>query len=370
MKIGIMLRHYSEHGGGVWVYTHNLVRGLLALETPHEFVLLYRDPKLVGTYPNKDRVREIALEAPCKFLWDQLAVWRAAEREQLDLLFNPKYSLPLMAQCRMVFVCHGLDWYVMPWGSRWIDRVNHRYLIPRYTHKADAIIAVSNTARQHAIDYLGVDEDRIHTVYLGVDEAFWKPIPPEELEPIRRIYHLPARFFLYCGQIYPPKNVGRLLQAYARVGPELGIPLVVAGEPRWLCRDELGLIERLGISSWVVRSGWIGRDVLPAFYALAEALLLPSLYEGFGGPVLEAMASGCPIVTSNRYGTRELADRVAILVDPERVESIADGIRRVVTDHDLQRELVKAGRERARGFSWEKCTRETLCVLESVLARA
>src|ERR1700741_1211842 len=144
MKIGIMLRHYNQHGGGVWVYTRNLLREMLALDTPHEFVLLYQDPRLVGTYSNGNHVREIAIEAPFTLLWDQLAVWQAGKKEKLDLIFNPKYSLPLMAGCRTVFVCHGLDWYVMPWGSKWIDRLNHRYLLPRYAHKADAIISISN----------------------------------------------------------------------------------------------------------------------------------------------------------------------------------------------------------------------------------
>lgn len=367
MRIGIMLRHYNQHGGGVWVYTRNLLREMLALETPHEFVLLYQDPQLVGTYGNRGRFREIAIEAPSIFLWDQLAVRRAEKKEKLDLIFNPKYSLPLMAECRTVFVCHGLDWYVMPWGSRWVDRLNHTFLIPLYAQKADAIIAVSNTARQHVIEYLGVEEDRVHTIYLGVDEAFRQPIQHERLKNIRHRYHLPSRFFLYCGQIYPPKNFGRLLRAYAQVGPKLGVSLVVAGEHRWLCEDQLALIDRLGISSWVVRPGWIDHDTLPAFYGLAEALVMPSLYESFCLPLLEAMSAGCPVVTSNRYATRELAEKAAILVDPENDHSIADGMHRCITDRDLRKQLIEAGRQRAREFGWKKCAQETLRLLENAL---
>jgi glycosyltransferase involved in cell wall biosynthesis len=368
MKIGIMLRHYNQHGGGVWVYTHNLLRELLALETAHEFVLLYQDPKLVGTYGNNDRVREIALEAPSTFLWDQLAVRRAEKREQLDLIFNPKYALPLMAACCTVFVCHGLDWYVMPWGSRWPDRFSHHYLMPRYAQKADGIIAVSQTTQRHVIDYLGVPQDRVYPIYHGVDEAFRRPISTRELADIRRRFQLPERFFLYCGQIYPPKNFGRLLQAYARVGPPRGIALVVAGEHRWCSEDEIALIDRLGLASWVVRPGWIAHDSLPAFYALAEALVLPSLYESFGMPLLEAMSCGCPVVTANRYGPRELVGAAGILVDPEEVESIVDGMCQVVSDQALRQWLIDSGRERARMFSWKSCAEETLQVLERAMA--
>jgi glycosyltransferase involved in cell wall biosynthesis len=247
-----------------------------------------------------------------------------------------------------------------------MDRLNHRYLIPRYSQKADAIIAVSNTARQHLIEYLGVEEERVCTIYLGVDEAFGRPVPPEKLDEVKRTYRLPDHFFLYCGQIYPPKNFGRLIQAYAQVGPKLGISLVVVGSHTWLCENEIGLIDQLGISQWVLRLEWIDHETLPAFYALAEALVLPSLYEAFGLPLLEAMASGCPIVTSNRYGTAELACDAAVLVDPEDVESIADGMRRVVSNQNLRQQLISVGRERVKDFSWKKCAKETMTVFERV----
>lgn len=256
----------------------------------------------------------------------------------------------------------------MPWGSRWADRLSHRYLIPRYSRKADAIIAASNTTKQHVIEYLGVEEDRVHTVFYGVDEAFGRPVPLEKLEEVKRNYGLPDHFFLYCGQIYPPKNFGRLVRAYAQVGPELGISLVVAGTLTWKSEDDIALIDKLGISKWVVQPGWIDRETIPAFYALADALIFPSLYEACPNPILEAMARGCPIVTSNRYGTAELAGEAAVLVDPEDVESIPDGMRRVVTDQGLRQQLITAGRQRVKDFSWERCARQTMKVLESVVA--
>jgi glycosyltransferase involved in cell wall biosynthesis len=347
MKIGIMLRHLGQHGGGVLVYTHNLLREILALNTPHEFVLLYQEPNWLGSFSKgrEGRVRELVLGKAPTIMWDQWLVPQAEKREKFDLIFNPKYSLPLLSKSRTVFVCHGLDWYVMPWGSKWADRLSHRYLIPRYSRKADAIIAVSNTTKQHLIEYLGVEEERVHTIYMGVDEAFKRPVPPEKLDKVKRTYRLPDHFFLYCGQIYPPKNFGRLIQAYARVGPKLRISLVVAGGHTWLCEDEIALIDQLGISQWVLWPGWIDHETLPAFYALAEALVLPS----------------------NRYATAELACNAAVLVDPKEVENIADGMRRVVMDRGLREELIGAGRERVKAFSWKKCARETLDVLEQIM---
>lgn len=370
MRIGIMLRHYDQHGGGVKVYTEGLLSRMFDVGAAHEFILMYCNPKLLGSYSAHDNVREVAVQSRSIFTWDQLAVRRVEKEERLDLIFNPKYSVPLLAGCPSVFVCHGLDWYVEPKWSKWFDRLSHQYLVPRYARKAEAIIAVSEITRQHVIKYLNIPEGRVHTVYLGVDEVFKKTIPPERLARIRKEYSLPDRYFLYVGQIYPPKNFGRLLQAYAKVGPKQGISLVVAGEHRFLCGDDLKLIEKLGISSWVVRPGWIDRETLPSLYGMAEALLLPSLYEACPSPPLEAMSTGCPVVTSNRYGTKEIAGKAAILVNPEDVNSIADGMRKVVGDENLRGHIIAEGRKRASEFSWEKCAQQTMRILETVAGRA
>jgi glycosyltransferase involved in cell wall biosynthesis len=255
----------------------------------------------------------------------------------------------------------------MPWASRFVDRLSHRFLVPRYAVRADAIIAVSEVTRQHVMQYLPVTADRVFTVYSGVDDVFRRPPDPERLQAVRAKYALPERFLLYAGAIYPTKNFTRLVRAYAAVGPERGIPLVVAGgENRFLSERELREPEALGIADWVRRPGWVDQEELAAFYALAEALLLPSLFESCGLPVLEAMAAGCPVVTADRYGTKELAEGAALLVNPESVDSIAAGIRRVLDDSGLRGQLVAAGRDRSGSFQWRRCATETLRVLERV----
>ena len=367
MRIGVMLRHYDQHGGGVRVYTQRLLQALLELRTGHQFVFLYRNPALVGTYGSWPEVEEVALPARSVLTWDQIAVPSAARRLGIDLLFNPKYSIPLLAPCPSVWVCHGLDWYVMPWGSRLTDRMSHRFLVPRYAAKAGAIIAVSEVTREHVMHYLKVGSDRVMTVYSGVDDVFRRPLSESRLSQIRQKYSLPERFLLYAGAIYPPKNFTRLIRAFAQVGPERGIPLVVAGgENRFLSEDELREPEALGISDWVRWPGWIEQEDLAGFYAMAEALLLPSIFESCGLPVLEAMAAGCPVVTADRYGTKELAEGAAVLVDPESVDSIATGVRRVLEDQALRAELVGAGRVRSRDFTWKRCAAATIEVLEQV----
>jgi glycosyltransferase involved in cell wall biosynthesis len=367
MRLGIMLRHFDQHDGGVKVYTRELLNAIITANTRHEIVLLYRNRKRLGTYGIADCVSEVLLEGGPIFYWDQVKVPRAVRSLGIDVLFNPKYSIPLNVRCSTAWVCHGLDWYVMPQASRWIDRLNHRLLIPQYAAKSDAIIAVSETTREHVMKYLDVPGERVHTVYSGLSYAFRQPQDREQLEATRRRFNLPPRFRLYCGAVYPPKNFTRLIRAYAKVGPARGVQLVIAGgSNRFLSAHELLEPQRQGISDWVHWIGWLDNADLPAVYRLAEGLLLPSLYESVGMPVMEAMACGCPTLTANRFGTLELAEGAAVLVDPDSVEDIAAGIVRLLEDQQLRAQLRAAGLKRAEHFTWQRTAAEVMDVLESL----
>jgi glycosyltransferase involved in cell wall biosynthesis len=369
VKIGIMLRHFDQHGGGVRVYTHQLLRALLDLNSSHEFVFLYKNPALLGTYAKEPQVTEIAVPSPHVLWWDQLAIPKLVRRHGIDVLYNPKYSIPLGVRCATSWVCHGLDWYVMPWASRRIDRLSHKYLVPRYAHRADAIIAVSEITREHVMEYLGVPASKVHTIYSGVDDAFRRPRDEAACLSLRERYQVPEQFLLYSGAIYPPKNFTRLVQAYARVGPRRGVALVIAGgENRFLSEHELKVPDELGLGRWVRWLGWVEPAQLPSLYQMAVGLVLPSLFESFGLPIAEAMAAGCPVLTADRYGTREIAGDAALLVNPESVEEIAAGMERLIDDDAQRARLVAAGRERVRTMTWGRCASQTLTVLENIAA--
>jgi glycosyltransferase involved in cell wall biosynthesis len=367
MRIGIMLRHYDQHGGGVRVYTRALLKHLFMQPREHEYVLYFNSPSLLGTYAGVAQVEEVAVPGRSVLWWDQVALPKELRRHGVDVLFNPKYSVPLTGSYPTAWVCHGLDWYVMPWASRFVDRLSHRHLVPRYAARSSAIVAVSEVTKEHLIEFLRVPPDRIATVYTGVGDEFRVRVTADQRNAVRERYKLPERYVLYAGAVYPPKNFRRLIQAYAKVGPELGVSLVIAGGTnRFLSEDELKEPERLGLGDWVRWAGWIDSDTLPAFYQMAQALLLPSLFESFGLPILEAMASGCPVVTSNCYGSKEIAGDAAVLVDPKSVDSIADGIRGVLTSPELQLDLIARGNQHSQAFTWARCARQTLDVLERI----
>jgi len=367
MRIGIMLRHFDQHEGGVKVYTREIVRALIEQNRQHEILLLFRNPARLGTYKNLDGVREVLLEGGSIPYWDQIKVPRAVRKYGVDVLFNPKYSIPLRADCKTAWVCHGMDWYAMPQGSPFKDRLSHRFLVPRYVAKANAIVAVSDITREHLRKYLNAPPERIHTIYSGLSDVFRARVPAQRLEELRRRFSLPPRFLMYCGAVYPPKNFTRLIQAYAKVGPRQGVPLViVGGGNRYLSEHELDEPKRQHIADWVRWPGWVANGDLPAIYQLSEGLLLPSLYESVGMPVMEAMACGCPVLTADRFGTKEIAGDAAILVNPESVDAIAAGIDQLLNDRERRSAIVAAGLERSRRFTWGQSARELLQVLENL----
>ena len=362
-----MLRHLPQHPGGVVVYTNELLPELFRVGSGHEFVLFFQRRPPPGELSTTGSVRHVVLPVPSRLLWDQVAVPLAARREGIDVLFNPKYSIPMAAGCRTAWVCHGLDWFVMPWASRRVDRMSHRLLVPQYARKADAIIAVSETVRDHALQYLDLPPEKLHVVYSGAHERFRIPSTAEARAALRKRLNLPGRFVLFVGALYPPKNFTRLIKAYGAVGPRRGCHLVVAGGTnRFLAAHEVRLGRRLGLRDWVHEAGWLAHEELPTLYSLAEGLLLPSLYEACPLPIIEAMAAGCPVVTSNRYGTAELAGDAAVMVDPENLDSITNGIARLLDNVELQGDLAARGRARAASMTWESTARKTLSVLESL----
>ena len=361
-----MLRHLDEHDGGVMEYTKRLLGEFFAKFDQHQYILLHKTPRNVGLFGSFDHVHEVVLDAASKPTWDQIAVPRYLKKAMPDVVFNPKYSLPILTRCPGIFVCHGLDWYVMPWGSRWIDRLSHKFLVPLYSRKAAKIIAVSETTRDHVIRFLNTTPADVVTVYHGVNESFRHSIEDSTLQEVRQRLALPDAFYLYVSRIYPPKNFGNLIRAFARVTRDNNRCLVVAGTHTEGCEEELALIEELGLENRVLQLGWVGRNDLPSLYSLADALVQPSLYESFGISLLEAMSVGCPVLTSNRYGAAEIAGDAAVLVDPDDLDDIESGLRQIVDDASLRAKLIARGLARSKDFTWEKCAAQTMATIENV----
>ncbi len=367
MRIGIILRHADQHAGGVRNYTENLLPALFRAGGDHDFVLFYQrgHPRAFDdTFPN---VTSVALPIPTRFLWDQIAVPWLARKHRIDVLFNPKFTIPLFTRAKTAFVLHGAEWFRIPKAFRWLDRTYFSRAVPHYLERTDLAISVSRTVADEAVERFGLDPNKVVPIHHGVDHTIFSPdMDPERLQSLRAKHNLPERFVLWAGQIYPPKNVSRLLQAFSRIRDQAPHHLVLAGEPRWGARRELEPLRDPALAARVHLIGWVPADEIAALLNMADAFVLPSLCEGFGLPLLEAMACGCPIVASRTGSIPEVVAGAAEFVDPYDPSDIARAIVRVLSDSEYRTALRAKGLRRAAEFQWERCAAETLDALEAI----
>jgi len=254
-----------------------------------------------------------------------------------------------------------------PHGTRWwLARID------RTLARATRIITVSESTRQDLSELYDVEPGRISVIPLGVDRARFRPVDRDATDPVRSRFGLDGPYLLYLGGIEPRKNLPNVLAAFARLGP--GLRLVIAGSGvEWNPEGAVLLQEALDslppeARRRVVRTGYVSEGDKVALLSGAEALVYPSLYEGFGLPVLEAMACGTPVVTSDRSSLPEVAGGGALFVDPGDPGAIAAAVERVLSDGQLRKQLKETGMERAAGFTWEETARRTAEVLRQAVS--
>jgi glycosyltransferase involved in cell wall biosynthesis len=365
MKIGICVRTWGEKGG-IGVYTRSIVSQLLRSDRRNEYALFYENPAHMGAFRHLENVREIYVRAFGKLMWDQWSMPKMAEHACVDVIFHTKFAVPLLTKRKTAMVLHGTERFVYPQFHRGPDMCFFRTIYPQYLRRASLILAVSERARRDIIEHLRINPDNIKTVHLAANPVFRVIEDEEFLARIRNTYRLPKYFLLFVGLIYPGKNVGTLLKAFALARKELDIDLVIAGGFRWKYKSDLRLISNLGLEDHVLFAGHVPHEDLVGFYNLAEAVVFPSFYESFPAIPLEAMASGCPVVTSPTGGTPESAGDAALYVDPRDEVGISQAILRIATEAELRNQLREKGFQNVKRFSWEKTARATLNCLASL----
>ncbi len=280
----------------------------------------------------------------------------------LEHLLVPAGNVPT------VLTVHDLIFERLPNHHKALNRWYLRGSMPLFCRRATHIIAVSEYTRGDLIELYGVAPEKITVIPEAADARF-RPQPRERIEYARKKYDLPARYLLCVGTIEPRKNLGRLLEAWeplylAGEAP----PLVIVGRRGWLYEDFFAALERSPARDGVIFPGWVVDEDLPAVYAAADLCLVPSIYEGFGLPVLEAMAAGAPVACSNGTAIAEIADDAALLFDPYDVEAIRAALRMALSDAALRADLRQRGYRRAAQFSWERAADETLVVYRRLIA--
>ena len=359
---------------GVSRYASELLRALLDRErddattatTPYRYTLL-SSRTLNGNAP-PGVFRQNQLHFPNRSVWMQAVLPLELRRMQPSLCHFTNMIAPLVTPCPFVLTLHDLSLLLYAETQPTKSLIAVRPIMARAAHRAAAIIAVSHAIKQEIVTKLGVPAQRVHVIYEAASPAY-KPIHDSaQLAAVKQRYQLHAPFVLCVGTIEPRKNLEALLQALVGLR-KLGRsePLVLVGGLGWKYEATLRAIEQLGLSDCVRLMGYVPDEDLPAIYTLARVLAFVSRYEGFGLPILESMACGTPVVTSNGSAMAELGAGAALLVDPAQPERIAQALQRVLIDDALHSELRGAGLARASQFSWAKAAAETVAVYEECL---
>lgn len=342
-------------------YALKLIRVLVALDTPHQFVLYFRDKPPADLIPQIARVTQRVIPWPRAWTHSRFAL--ALSRSRPDVTFVPAHTLPLWFPGRAVVTIHDLGYRYFPEAHPALAR---RYLemTTRFSaRRATRVIADSLATAHDIAAHYRISENRIKVVYPGVDESLSPVTDAGQLAAVRARYSLPERYLLFVGTLQPRKNIARMVQAYAawrKAYPGQDVGLVLAGQRGWLYDPQW----TAGVAG-VILPGYIDDADVPALYSGAEALLFPSLHEGFGFPILEAMRCGVPVITSNTSSMPEVAGKAALLVNPRDAGMISNAIEQVLSDPQLRRDLVAQGHEQVAQFTWVRAAEQTLQVLET-----
>ena len=267
------------------------------------------------------------------------------------------HVLPYLTEARSLFVLYDLTFQLFPQAHQPLNRWFSTLMVPRFARRAGAVLAISEATRRDALRHYRLPAERLHVVYPGVAEHFQPVANADQLATIRRRYALPARFVLFVGTLEPRKNLPTALRAFrAAAPPEVGF--VIAGQAGWRAQATLAAIRDLGLEARVGFCGYVPDEDLPALYTLAEALLFPSLYEGFGLPPLEAMACGAPVLASNTSSLPEVVGEAGLTLPPDQPQAWAEALARVFDDAVLRAELSERGRRQAARFRWATAARQ------------
>lgn len=378
MIVGVDYTAAAWQGAGIGRYTRELIRAAVPLDRGVRYTLFYAAGGLPPALPYLAELRALAAANPnvavrpigltprrLTILWQRLRLPLRVERlvGPLDIVHAPDFVLPPTG-ARTLLTVHDLTFLVRPECA---EEGLRRYLtraVPRALRRADMVLVDSRATADDLARLLGVGGARVRLIYPGVDPRF-RPLPAAQVEPLRVQLGLPAEFLLFVSTIEPRKNLVRLIEAYALLGP--GAPhLVIAGRRGWLYEEVFAAVGRAGVGGRVRFLDFVDDAQLPALYNLARAFVYPSLYEGFGLPALEALACGTPVVTAAVSSLPEVAGEAAVLVDPLSVESIAAGIRRALAEGERLR---AAGPAQAGRFSWGAAARELLTCYEALAGR-
>jgi len=373
LRVGIdgrVLMHYELRG--FTRTTIELFRAMQDIAGSDLELISFSPGPLAPEFLKQLRIASVVFSARREILWEQVELPRQLVKAGIDVFHaTANRGLPYRRVCKYVLTCHDVIDRLPEFckGEHWRGTWRKKYSDFASRHSADKYLTDSEFSKRDICRFHGVAAERVAIVHLAADDSFHRKCPVEHISKVQIKYGLPRNYFLFLAGFDYRKNVSALLDAYAHLPSEVP-SLVLAGEHKWefaAVRDKIAV---LGLTARVVCPEKIAQDDIPAIYQGAIALVHPSLYEGFGLQLAEAMACGTPVIASNVTSMPEVLDGCGLLVDPRDPASIAQQMIRVVRDDALRATMVEKGRQRARDFSWRKSAGQVLAIYRDLLGHA
>jgi len=360
MHIVIDARMIGGKMHGIARYTYNLIRNLLKIDHRNQYTILV--PKgFHDLQTNTGNLESCYLNSKWISVSEQWELVKTLRVLKPDLFHTPSFVAPIFNPFPMIMTIHDVNHIVFADDYSLLHRLYYKFIVKPSANKSVRVLTVSEFSKQEINKYLLVPHDKIKVIYNGCDDEFRTMEDMEAVDRVREKYGLPRTFIFYAGGYKPHKNLSNLITAYA--GTSLQVPLVLSGNGN---KNLLGISRQLGVDKKVLFAGEIEKNDLPVIYNCATLFVFPSLYEGFGFPPIEAMACGCPVVVSNATSLPEVCGDAAYYVSPYDIESIAEGMYRVITNEGLKKSLIEKGLRRAKMFRWDRSAEEHLRVFEEV----
>jgi glycosyltransferase involved in cell wall biosynthesis len=349
-------------------YSWHLLRALMRCGPQHRFRLYSPTPLPDGWLAEGNNAETCIIPFPR--LWTHVRLSAELWQRRPDLLFIPAHVMPLSCPPPAIVTVHDLGYRYFPKAHTLPARLYLDWTTHRHVRLARHLVVDSRATADDLQRFYHASPAKMTIIYPGVDPALTQVTNPAEIARSRKKYGLPARYLLYIGTIQPRKNLERLVKAFSRALPSFActdtgdIVLVIAGSPGWLYESVFELVQSLGLEQKVIFVGYVDEEDKAPLLSGAAALVFPSLYEGFGLPVLEAMACGLPVLTSKTSSLPEVAGDAALLVDPEDEEAISAGMLRLVLDDAKREELIRRGFDQVKRFSWDSAAQALLSLIE------
>jgi len=357
MRVGIDTQSVVEKKTGLGIYTKNLLQALKKIAPENEYI----------EFHSKNRQD---LSTPKRFLWDQVGLLRAAKKAKLGLLHKPCFSAPIFYKGKLVLTVHDIIPVFLPHNLSFSSRFYYARWMPYTFGHADKIIAVSESTKKDLIKYFKLPSEKIMVIYEGSSfENSSIQVNEEIKQQIRKKYHLPKKFILTVSTLEPKKNLSFLVKCFYEVKKKFQFPekLVIVGKIGWGTGPFFEQIKKYHLEKEIILPGYVDDEDLPAIFKMATVFVFPSLYEGFGLPVLDGLKLNCPVIASNSSSLPEIVGNAGILADPKNEKEWIEAIGAMLTNNSLRKKYMKLGLKRAKKFSWDKCAKRTLEVYNETL---